>query len=365
MSIPMVDLKQQYENLQSEIEPAVTAALKNAYYVLGPNVKAFEEEAASYLGCQYAVGVASGTDALHLALLAAGIKPGDEVITPSYTFIATVEAILYCGATPVFIDIDPENFNLDLSQLENLITDKTKAIMPVHLYGNPVNMPALMALANQHRLKVIEDCAQSFGASWQGQQTGSFGDAGCFSFYPSKNLSCCGDGGLVTTNDEQVYKELIALRNHGSYTRYHHEKLGYNSRLDEIQAAVLRVKLKHIDDFNRLRHQAAMHYSQRLQHLVTVPNDNKDGSHVFHQYTILHEQRDKIQAALKDASIASAIYYPIPIHQQPLFNGQYDNVELPVTLDFTSSCLSLPIFPELSTSQIDIICSVIENAINQ
>lgn len=364
MSIPMVDLKQQYENLKSEIEPAITAALKNAHYVMGPNVKAFEAEAADYLGARYAVGVASGTDALHLALLATGIQPGDEVITPSFTFIATVEAILYCGAKPVFIDIDAANFNLDLNQLEALITPKTKAIMPVHLYGNPVNMSALMKIAKHHDLKVIEDCAQSFGATWQNRQTGSFGDVGCFSFYPSKNLSCFGDGGLICTNDEVIYQEIIALRNHGSYTRYHHEKLGYNSRLDEIQAAILRVKLKHIDDFNRLRHEAANNYSQRLQNIVTVPNDNPQGKHVFHQYTILHEQRDAIHEALKTANISSAIYYPIPIHQQPLFKGQYEQTKLPVTLDCTSRCLSLPIFPELSSSQIDIICSVIENALH-
>jgi dTDP-4-amino-4,6-dideoxygalactose transaminase len=364
MSIPMVDLKQQYQNLKSEIEPAVCAAMDNAHYVLGPNVQAFEQECADYLGVKHTVAVASGTDALHLALRACGVGPGDEVITPSFTFIATVEAILYCGATPVFIDIEANNFNLDLAQLATLLTEKSKAILPVHLYGNPVAMDSLMAFAKQHDLKVIEDCAQSFGATWQEKQTGSFGDAGCFSFYPSKNLSCFGDGGLVSTNDDAVYKDLIALRNHGSYTRYHHEKLGYNSRLDEIQAVVLRVKLKHIDAFNQARAKAANMYAEQLADLVTVPTEQADGKHIYHQYTILHPQRDKIQQALREHDIASAIYYPLPIHKQPLFKGQYDNIAVPVTVDINSRCLSLPMFPELTKSQIDEICQVIRNALS-
>jgi dTDP-4-amino-4,6-dideoxygalactose transaminase len=364
MSIPMVDLKQQYQNLKAEIEPAVCQALDDAHYILGPNVTAFEQEAAAYLGVKHAVGVASGTDALELALLACGIGPGDEVITPSFTFIATVEAILYCGATPVFIDIDRSNFNIDIAQIESLITDKTKAIMPVHLYGNPVNMPAIMKIANHHQLKVIEDCAQSFGATWQEQQTGTFGDAGCFSFYPSKNLSGFGDGGLITTSSDAIYHDLIALRNHGSYTRYHHEKLGYNSRLDEIQAAILRVKLKHIDEFNQQRYQAAQHYARALQNIVTTPKLDDNNQHIFHQYTILHPKRDAIQTALKANDIASAIYYPIPIHKQPLFAGKYDDLDLPVTEALTEECLSLPMFPELTETQTEQICQTIKRAVN-
>lgn len=364
MSIPMLDLKLQYENLKNEIEPAVCDVLQNAHYVLGPNVDAFEKETEQYLGVKHCLGVASGTDALHLALLACGVGPGDEVITPSFTFIATVEAILYCGATPVFIDIDRNNFNIDLSQLESLITEKTKVIMPVHLYGNPVNMPAIMQFAKQHQLKVVEDCAQSFGATWQGQQTGSFADIACYSFYPSKNLSCFGDGGLIATNNEQLYNDALALRNHGSYTRYHHEKLGYNSRLDEIQAAILRVKLRHIDEFNQQRRRVAKEYTERLKEFVITPQDNSEGVHIYHQYTILHPKRDQIQAALTAADIASGIYYPIPIHRQPLFKGQYDNVSLPVTDELTLQCLSLPIYPELNTQQIEKICSVIKRAIN-
>ncbi|MSP53928.1 MAG: DegT/DnrJ/EryC1/StrS family aminotransferase [Gammaproteobacteria bacterium] len=361
--IPMVDLHQQYKNLKTDLDDAVAEVLNTAHYVLGPNVHAFEQEAAKYLGANYAVSVANGTDALHLALIAAEIGPGDEVITPSFTFIATVESILYRGAIPVFIDLDPSNFNLDLNQLEKLITPKTKAIMPVHLYGNPVDMTQLMDIAQRHNLKVIEDACQSFGARWQDKMTGTFGDFGCYSFYPSKNLGCFGDGGLITTNSPHYYQELIALRNHGSYTRYHHEKLGYNSRLDEIQAAILRVKLPHLDTYNKLRHQAAQRYTALLKDIVTTPQESIASNHIYHQYTILHPQRDAIQAALKEANIASAIYYPIPIHEQPLFKNKYAHLELPHTEEFTAKCLSLPMFPELTSEQITKICDVIRETV--
>ena len=359
--IPMVDLRQQYENLQAEIEPAIIEVLNSAHYILGANVTAFEQEAAQYLGTKYAVSVANGTDALHLSLIAADIGPGDEVITPSFTFIATVEAILYRGATPVFIDIDPTNFNLDLNQLEKLITPKTKAILPVHLYGNPVDMTKLMAIAQEYDLRVIEDACQSFGASWQEKMTGTFGDFGCYSFFPSKNLGCFGDGGMISTNSDEYYQTLIALRNHGSYTRYHHEKLGYNSRLDEIQAAILRVKLNYLDRFNEQRRVAAQHYTKLLRDVVTTPQETTNGMHIYHQYTILHPQRDQIQAALKEADIASAIYYPIPIHRQPLFKNEYAHLDLPQTERVTKNCLSLPIFPELTQEQISKVCDVISN----
>lgn len=363
MNIPMVDLKLQYQRLQSDIDQAVLDALQNAHYILGPNVTEFEKECADFLGCKYALGVSSGTEALHLALRACGIGEGDEVITPAFTFIATVEAILYCGATPVFIDIDRDNFNTDLTQLESLITDKTKAILPVHLYGNPVNMTKLMDIAQKHQLKVIEDCAQSIGATWKEKATGTFGDCGCFSFYPSKNLGGFGDGGLITTNSDEIYQDLLALRNHGSYTRYHHEKMGYNSRLDELQAAILRVKLKHLRDFNENRARAAAEYTRQLKNVVITPQLDESGTHIFHQYTILHPKRDVIQKALQAEDIASAIYYPIPIHQQPLFDGKYDDIELPVTVELTAECLSLPIYPELTTEQITRICDVIKQAV--
>lgn len=361
--LPMVDLKLQYERLQSEIEPVVLAALQDAHYIHGPNLTAFEQESAHYLGCKYTLGVANGTDALFLALLALGIGPGDEVITPSFTFIATVEAILYTGATPVFVDIEPETFNLDLNLVESLITPKTKAIMPVHLYGNPVNMSTLMELAHKHALKVVEDCAQSFGASWLNAMTGTFGDVAAFSFYPSKNLSCFGDGGLIATNSEHVYREILALRSHGSYVRYHHEKLGYNSRLDEIQAAILRVKLKHLDEFNNARANIAQQYTQALKDIVVTPRLPAVGTHIFHQYTILHPKRDLIMAALKAANISSMIYYPIPIHRQDLFQGKYNHLDLPITDQFTTECVSLPIYPEMTTEQVQRVIDVIRRTV--
>jgi len=364
MSIPMVDLKQQYQNLRKEIDQAVNEALINAHYILGPNVQAFEQEAADYLGVKHAIGVASGTDALHLALLACDIKPGDEIITPAFTFIATLEAILYCGATPVFIDIDPDNFNLDLMQLESLINKKTKAIIPVHLYGNPVNMIELLHIADKHHLQVIEDAAQSFGARWEQRQTGSFASCGCYSFYPSKNLGAYGDGGLLVTNSDTIYEDLIVLRNHGSYTRYHHEKLGYNSRLDEIQAAILRVKLRYIDQFNQQRHAAAQYYSQLLHSLVKIPQEDPRGQHIYHQYTMLHPKRDQIQTALHKANIASAIYYPIPLHRQALLGNKYHAIHLPNSDIASLQCLSLPIFPELTHEQIETICTTIKQAIS-
>ena len=364
MPIPMVDLQQQYQTLKAEIEPAVLNVLHEAHYIMGTNVKAFEYEAAKYLGVKYALGVASGTDALHLALRACGIKAGDEVITSTFTFISALEAILYCGATPVFVDINSSNFNLDLSQLEKLITPKTKAIIPVHLYGNPVNMPALMSLANQYQLQVIEDAAQSFGATWNTQQTGSFGAVGCYSFYPSKNLSAFGDGGMVVTNCDNIYKDLVALHNHGSFTRYHHETLGYNSRLDEIQAAILRVKLKYIDEFNKKRRAAAKYYSQLLNNIVETPKENQAAKHIYHQYTILHTERDAMQTALRQANIDSMIYYPIPLHQQTLLNNNYRHLSFPNTELISKKCLSLPMFPELSRSQIEQVCDVIRRSLH-
>jgi dTDP-4-amino-4,6-dideoxygalactose transaminase len=361
--IPMVDMKLQYQNLRAEIEPAVISALENAQYVMGPSVGDFEKEAAKYLGVKHALGVANGTDALYIALLATGIKPGDEVITPSFTFIATVEAILYADAVPVFVDIDPENFNLDLAAVKRAITPKTKAIMPVHLYGHPVNMDRLMDIAQESGLKVIEDCAQSFGASWKNKMTGSFGHCSSFSFYPSKNLSCFGDGGLLATDSDEVAREIIALRNHGSYIRYHHAKLGFNSRLDEIQAAILKVKLKHIDSFNLKRSLVAKTYSEMLAGKVVVPKIGDGAKHIFHQYTVLHSDRDRIAAALKEKNIGSMIYYPIPIHKQELFNGRYDSVSLPITEDFTRKCLSLPIFPEMTFQQIERVVAVIKSVV--
>lgn len=368
--IPMVDLKGQYETLKDEIQAGLTETFNNAHFILGPNVQAFEKEAADYLGVKHAVSCASGTDALHLALLAAGIGEGDEVITTSFTFIATAEAIVYCGAKPVFVDIEPDTFNIDASKIEAAITDKTKAILPVHLFGQPADMPAVMAIAEKHQLKVIEDCAQSFGAAMgemgentDAQMTGAIGLAGCHSFFPSKNLGCYGDGGMITTNDDALAEKLKILRNHGSSVRYHHDVIGFNSRLDEIQAVILRAKLKRIKAYNEGRRRAAHHYSKLLKPLVTPPHEDGKGEHVYHQYTLLTDKRDVIMKRLAEENIACAVYYPIPLHKQDVFSKEYANVSLPVTEQVVTQCMSLPIFPELSKEQIEAIVKVIESAI--
>jgi UDP-N-acetyl-3-dehydro-alpha-D-glucosamine 3-aminotranferase len=358
--IPMVNLKQQSLEIRDEINQGLEAVLDECHFILGPNVQAFEQEAARYLGVKHAIGVASGTDALHLALIAEGVGPGDEVITTPFTFIATAEAIRYVGATPVFVDVDPNSFNISPAAIEQAITPKTKAVMPVHLFGQPADMARIQALCEQYRLKLIEDCAQSFGASIDGKQTGSFGGSAGFSFFPSKNLGAFGDGGLVTTGSQQTADRIKTLRNHGSNVRYQHDVIGYNSRLDEMQAVILRIKLRRIDDYNRRRRHVANIYSQELAALpVTTPHEDGIGKHIYHQYTLLSERRDAIMQALQAADIASAIYYPVPLHKQKVFAEQCAGPALPVTEQVSKRCLSLPIYPELDEADIGAIIDVI------
>jgi dTDP-4-amino-4,6-dideoxygalactose transaminase len=363
--IPMVDLKTQYARLKDEIDRSVQEVLESCAFVLGPNVKAFEDEAAAYLGVKHAIGCASGTDALHLALLASGVGAGDEVITTAFTFIATAEAIRYVGAKPVFADIDPRTFNIAPEAIEAAITERTKAVMPVHLFGQPADMARISALCEKHGLLLIEDCAQSFGATVQRRQTGSFGLSAGFSFFPSKNLGCYGDGGLVATQSDQVAAKVKMLRNHGSEVRYYHDVIGYNSRLDEIQAAILRVKLRHIEDFNRNRRRVAHLYSELMAGLpLETPHEDGIGVHVYHQYTLLSDRRDAIMAALQKAGIACAIYYPVPLHRQNVFAADCAGVSLPVTESVAARCLSLPIYPELEEADIRRIVAVIGDALN-
>lgn len=358
--IQMVDLKIQYQDLREEIEAGLQDALQNCHFVLGPNVQAFEKEAADYLGVKHAIGVASGTDALHLALLAAGIGEGDEVITTAFTFIATAEAIRYVGATPVYVDIESGTFNIDPDRVEAAITEKTTAIMPVHLFGQPVDMSRLQAICDKHDLKLIEDCAQSFGATINGVQTGSIGISAGFSFFPSKNLGAFGDGGLVATQSDELAEQVLMLRNHGSKVRYYHDIIGFNSRLDEIQAVILRTKLKRIEQYNDGRRRVAHSYSKQLADLpLQTPFEDGKGRHVYHQYTLLSDRRDDIIEALKKNDIASAIYYPIPLHQQNVFKMEYVGVQLPITEEVSSRCFSLPIYPELSEPDISRIVDVI------
>ncbi len=364
MKIPMVDLKGQYSSLKGEIDAAISEVVDSAYFILGPNVKKLEEEIAAYCGVKHAVGVASGTDALNLAVRALGLEAGDEVITTPFTFIATAEAIAYVNAKPVFVDIDPDTLNIDPSKIEAAITDKTKAIMPVHLFGLPCNMDEIMKIADKHDLKVIEDCAQSFGARYDGKVTGSIGDTGCFSFFPSKTLGCYGDGGMVVTNSDKVAEELRVLRNHGSRERYHHHIIGFNSRLDEIQAAILRVKLKRIDGYNESRKENARLYQEGLKGTtITIPQISAENAHVYNYYNILSDRRDDIHKALIDADIANAIYYPVPLHQQEVFADDCKGTKMPVSEDIASKILSLPMYPELTKDQIAEICSVIKSAL--
>ena len=364
--IPMVDLRAQYETLRDELEPAMAQAMAAAQYILGPNEQAFEREAAHYLGVRHALGCASGTDALHLALDGAGVGPGDEVITTPFTFIATAEAIRYVGAVPVFVDIDPETFNLDPETAAAAVTPRTRALLPVHLFGRPADMQRLGALAAEHGLLVIEDCAQSFGAATPAGMTGSLGTAGAFSFFPSKNLGGFGDGGLVTTNDDAVAERIRVLRNHGQTERYHHAFVGYNSRLDELQAVVLRHKLPRVDDYNAQRRRVADRYDAGLAGtpLTTPARDDTPRGHVFHQYTVLTDRRDAVEAALRAADIASAIYYPVPLHRQPAFADAAAAQSLPRAEAAAGRCLSLPIYPELADDDVDRICAVIRGALD-
>lgn len=364
MRIPMVDLVAQYRDLQPQLEPAFLSALNAAQFILGPNVQAFEKEAAAYLGVKHAITCANGTDALHLALLAADIGPGDEVITSPFTFIATAEAIAYVGAKAVFVDIDPRTFNIDVEQARRAITPKTKALLPVHLFGQPADLTPLLALAKAHQLHLVEDCAQSFGADIQGVKTGAMGDVAAFSFFPSKNLGCYGDGGMVTTQSDEMAEKLRMLRNHGSKVRYYHDIVGYNSRLDELQAVVLRAKMPFIDRYNQERRRVAHRYSAGLADLnVQTPLEDGVGLHVYHQYTLLSDDRAAIQKALTDQQIASAIYYPVPLHQQKVFAAISAGAHFPVTESVAQRCLSLPIYPELSNDAVDEVCAVIRQAL--
>ncbi|SJM89650.1 Pleiotropic regulatory protein [Crenothrix polyspora] len=362
--IPMVNLKAQYAEIKQEVEQGLAETIANCSFILGPNVQAFEQEAAAYLGVKHAIGVASGTDALHFALLAEGIGAGDEVITTAFTFIATAEAIKYVGAIPVFVDIDPKTFNISPEAIEQAITAKTKAVMPVHLFGQPADMARIKQICDEHNLKLIEDCCQSFGASINGIQTGAIGHAGGFSFFPSKNLGAFGDGGLVVTHSDDSAAHIKRLRNHGSDVRYYHDIIGYNSRLDEMQAVILRAKLKRIDQYNQARRHVAQLYSQLLADLPLItPFEDGLGEHVYHQYTLLSDRRDDIMKALQANEISCAVYYPVPLHQQNVFKVDCADVSLPVTESVAAHCFSLPICPFLDDDTIRNITSVIRSVL--
>ena len=363
--IPMVDLQRQYKTLKADIDTAIQSVLDSTQFILGPNVTELEKEIAAYHGVPHAIGIASGTDALLLSLRACGIGAGDEVITTPFTFIATAEVISLLSATPVFADIRPETFNIDPDKIEEKITKKTKAVIPVHLYGHPADMDPIIKIARKYNIKVIEDCAQAFGATYNGKKVGTIGDFGCFSFFPSKNLAGYGDGGIIITRNENLAKVIRLLRNHGSAVKYHHSILGYNSRLDEIQAAIVRVKMKKIEEFNnRRRINADLYRTFIKRNDVSFPIEMPDCKHIYHQFTIRSKNRDSIIDTLKSNNISSAIYYPVPLHKQEVFVLQNISGNNLINSEICAGeVLSLPMFPELEKEEIQYISDVINHAL--
>ncbi|MFH1454433.1 MAG: DegT/DnrJ/EryC1/StrS family aminotransferase [Armatimonadota bacterium] len=361
-NIPILDLKRQYREIKKEVEPAVLNVLSSGGYILGKTVEEFERSCAEYLGAKYAIGVNSGTDALQLGLMAYDIGPGDEVITTCFSFYATAEVISTLGAKPVFVDIEPDTFNIDVSKIEQAITDKTKAIIPVHLYGQSADMDKIMEIAKKYNLAVIEDCAQSFGSKYKNKFTGTIGDVGAFSFFPTKNLGAAGDGGLVTTNDDKLAEKIQILRVHGSKVKYFHDYIGINSRLDALQAAILSIKLKYIDKWNKGRGTIAKKYTEKLKGSKTeTPYMKEDRDHIFHQFTIKVPDRDQLQEFLKTRGVSTFIYYPLSLHLQPVYeNLGYKKGSFPVAEDVQNKVLSLPAFPELTDDEIDYVTGSIK-----
>jgi dTDP-4-amino-4,6-dideoxygalactose transaminase len=360
MKIPLVDLQAQYASLKQEIDDAISRVIQSTQFILGPEVASFEAEMAAYCKTKFAVGVASGTDALQLALLACGVKPGDEVITTPFTFIATTETIIQCGAVPVFVDIDPKTYNINAGGIKQKITRQTKCIMPVHLYGQSADMGPIFKLAKEHNLKVIEDCAQALGAEYRGKKVGSMGDAGCLSFFPSKVLGAYGDGGMVVTSSPEIAEKVRILRNHGGKEKYYYLVPGFNSRLDELQAAILRAKLRYLDQWIEQRRQKASLYSELLGKVeeIVIPYEAPYARHIFNYYTIRLKSgkvsRGKLQQHLAAQGIATAVYYPLSLHLQEVCQGLgYKLGDFPQSEKAQEEVLSLPIYPELGDRQID------------
>lgn len=355
--IPLVDLKAQYESIKPEIDAAIARVISNTSFIGGKEVSDFEAAFAAFQRTKYCVGIASGTGAIHLALLALGVGAGDEVITTPHTFIATVEPIEVLGAVPVFVDIDPVTFNIDPAKIEAAITPRTKVIMPVHLYGQLAPMDAIMEIARRHNLHVIEDAAQAHGAEYKGQRAGAWGDVACFSFYPGKNLGAYGDGGAVCTNDEALATRIAKLRDHGRLTKYEHDIIGYGERLDALQAAILGAKLPHLDDWNAARRRHAAYYNQALANLpnVSTPANPPDFEHIYHIYCIsVTGDRDAILAELNKRGIGAGIHYPVPVHLQPAMKHRGGKAgDFPASERAASSIISLPIYPELTQAQIN------------
>lgn len=380
MKIPLVDLKSQYEAIKDEIQESINRVLDNTSFILGEEVTKFEEEFAKFCGAKYGIGTSSGTSALSLALLSLGTGEGDEVITTPYTFTATVETIIHSGAKPVFLDIDPRNYNIDVQKLEefikkrcrinsktgqlaNRLTGKlVKAIIPIHLYGQPADLDPILELAEKYDLKVIEDACQAHGAEYKGRRVGSIGDVGCFSFYPGKNLGAYGDGGMVVTDDEEIADKIKCLRDHGRREKYEHFLLGYNYRLDALQAAILRVKLPYLDNWNDKRRKNALIYNELLKDLdVTTPYGEEYARHVYHLYVVRMKRRDEVHKFLNEKGIGCGIHYPIPLHLQKAYQYlEYKEGDFPITEECAKEVISLPVYPELKRKEIEYIVETLK-----
>jgi len=360
--IPCANPKEQYQSYRNEINSAIQRVLDSGWYVLGEEVTQFEKEFSQFNNVSHTIGVGSGTEALHIALRAVGIGEGDEVITTAHTAVATASAIDLAGAKPVFVDIEPAFFTIDPDLIKDAITSKTKAIIPVHIYGQPCNMDAIIDIANKNDLKVIEDCAQAHGAEYNGKRVGSIGTIGCFSFYPTKNLGAIGDGGALVTNDERLAEKIRLLREYGWKKRYISSEEGWNSRLDEIQAAILRVKLKKLDNDNTCRRQHACEYENVLKDIpLTLPRVRNYVSHIYHLYVVKTNERDKLKAHLLDQNINTTIQYPVPIHKQEYYKKIAGSISLPKTEQTAETILSLPMYPELKITEQQEVVNAIQN----
>ena len=360
VSIPFVDLKSQYKKIKEEVLAEISQALDGMQLYLGKNVQTLEADFAKFCGTDFAIGVGSGTDALHIALRASGLGPGDEVITVANTFIATVEAIILAVAKPVFVDINPETYNIDTAQIEQAITDKTRAILPVHLYGQPADMDPILELARKYKLIVIEDACQAHGAEYKGRRTGSIGDVGCFSFYFSKNLGAYGEAGIITTSNPEIAKMCRMIRDHGQSAKYYHSVVGFNARLDELQAAVLNVKLPRLEEWTEKRRSLAQAYNDNLPAELVRPVEMPWARHVYHLFVVRTDKRDELLAWLQSKEIGVGMHYPVPIHLQEAWSSYGgEEVSLPVTEKITGEILSLPMCPELSFEEVDYVCNCI------
>lgn len=360
--IPLINLPLQYQKLKKEIDPVIKRILKDGNFILGNDLRLFEQQFAKYQGTKYCLGVSTGSMALILALKAIGIQRDDEILCPILTFTSTAEAIVHVGATPVFIDIDKDTYNIDKNQIIQKITKKTKAIIVVHLYGQITNMDEISKIAKKYKLRIIEDAAQAHGATYKGKRAGSWGDVACFSFYPSKNLGCFGDGGCVVTNNKKIADQIKLLRFHGSTSKYHHKIVGNNALLDNLQAAILLVKLKYLNEWNERKRQIAKYYSENLSEIYTYPFNHPESNHIYYVYTLQHKKRNQIIDLLKKKGVDSGIYYPVPLHLQPAYsNLKYRRGNFPIAENACKNIFSIPIYPELTQKEIVYIATALNS----